>query len=67
MSTMSNICHESNSRKAIKSLEVITFTAFAGILSCTSPLIAQKNQTKTNQKTKNKPTTKSIRLFLATH
>lgn len=63
MNTMSNICHESNSRKALKSLVVITFTAFAGITSCTSPLICSEKKKKTHQK----PTTKSIRLFLTTH
>jgi len=36
MNAMSNLCHKGNSRKAIQSLVVTTFTAFVSTLSCIS-------------------------------
>lgn len=44
MNTMSNICHKGNSRKAIKSLVVTTFTAFVSTLSCISASLKKNNK-----------------------
>lgn len=44
MNTMSNICYKGNSRKAIMSLVVTTFTAFVSTLSCISASLKKPQQ-----------------------
>lgn len=50
---MSNMHHKGNSRKAIKSLVVTTFTEFLNTLSCISASLKKKPKTQKTQNQKN--------------